>query len=241
MELFLLVILLSCATGIAIAVLLGSRNEKEINARWAEILDPDILSRYQRAGEHFQTRNQLLEASLAEARRMLELGDYDEVARLIGRGCDLMQGSADNISEVLATISLHANMVSTLISPPPPASASFRLPHLVRLAYLHNALHKLLLSSELRFRLRLYVESKGVKLVVDLLRRNAKAVEDRPHEVRDRWDKIEGCYADFRTLSDQSLESVRAFMKSLEIEMEKRKDRDKRKGKDKSSKPDLML
>ncbi len=241
MDLLLLVIFLICAAGLAIAVLLGGRSEKEIDARWEALLDPNTLSWYQAAGAHFQARCQLIEVSLEEARRMRELGDLDEAARLIGRGCDSMQRFAENIIEVLDAVSLHVNIVSTLVPPPPPASASFRLPHLARLAYLHRTLHKLVLSSELRFRLRLYVESRGVRLVVDLLKQNVKAIEGHPRELQNRWDKIESCYADFRTLSDQSLESVSAFLKSLEIERENQKARDTKKRKNRPSKPDLML
>ena len=87
----------------------------------------------------------------------------------------------------------------------------FRLAQLVQLAYLNRFLHHLLVSTAERFRLRVYVLQRGFRTVGALALR-WRAAPTMP------WSDLAAAHHDVGTPSEESLESLRVLLVSLDAE-----------------------
>jgi hypothetical protein len=96
--------------------------------------------------------------------------------------------------------------------------AGFRLAQLASLAYLNQFLHQFIVSTGERFRLRVYVLGRGFGLATRFLFESTQRIVSNAPESEREWAQIEALRADFQTLTDESLASLRVLLTTLSAE-----------------------
>jgi hypothetical protein len=91
----------------------------------------------------------------------------------------------------------------------------FKVTQVASLAAHNQMLHRVLVSTAERFRLRLYIIGQGVGMILRFLAGSTRRIrETRSTQDRD-WNDVAALRTDFRTLTDESFESFRACLASL--------------------------
>ena len=94
----------------------------------------------------------------------------------------------------------------------------FRLPRLSGLVLLAGLLHRLLVSTAERFRLRAYVLRRGFGVATHFLLKSTKHIRERRAAAEAEWSRIDAARADLRTLSAESLRTFHVLLRSLAAE-----------------------
>jgi len=166
-------------------------------------------------------RNQL-DGSLAIADYVYEraeeqraVGSADEAIRLLDLGYVMIERAAPDLRRLLAGMAVYSRMVSAMVPMPPLRPRDFKVTQVASLAALNQMLHRVLVSTAERFRLRLYIIGQGVGVILRFLAGSTRRIrETRSTEDRD-WNDVAALRSDFRTLTDASFESFRACLASL--------------------------
>jgi len=96
--------------------------------------------------------------------------------------------------------------------------SQFRLAEIVSLAYLNRLLHQFLVSTAERYRLRVYVLGRCFGIATRYLLTSTRRIAQRHSESEREWEQIQATREDFQSLTDESLESLRVLIKSLDVE-----------------------
>lgn len=151
----------------------------------------------------------------ARAEQQRALGSVDEAIELIELGYGAIERAAPDLLRLIAGMAVFSRMVSAMVPVAPLRPRDFGLPQLSSLAALNQVLHRFLVSTGERFRLRLYVIGQGVGMVVRFLAGTTRRIrETRSADDRD-WKDIAVLRGDFRTLTEESLQSFRACLAAV--------------------------
>ena len=91
----------------------------------------------------------------------------------------------------------------------------FRLAQLASLAYLNQILHRFLVSTAERYRLRVYILGRCFGLATRYLLHSTKRIATQEPESEREWEQIQAIRQDFQTLTDESLLSLKVLLTSL--------------------------
>jgi hypothetical protein len=149
----------------------------------------------------------------AEEHRLV--GSVDEAIRLVELGYSMIERAAPDLRRLLAGMAVFSRMVSAMVPVAPLRPRDFKVAQLASLAALNQILHRFLVSAGERFRLKLYVLGQGLGVLLRYLAGTTRRIRDlRSTSDRD-WNDVAALRSDFRTLTDESLESFRACLASL--------------------------
>ncbi len=138
-----------------------------------------------------------------------------EAIRLLDLGYVMIERAAPDLRRLLAGLAVYSRMVSAVVPVRPLRPREFKVTQVASLAALNQMLHRVLVSTAERFRLRLYIIGQGVGMIIRFLAGTTRRIrETRSTQDRD-WNDVAALRSDFRTLTDESMESFRACLASL--------------------------
>ena len=204
--------------GLAVLFLLGRRNESHVRKDWELVLTPKGRRIYTSMETQFKTDLELMNATYDEAASFRELGSMEDARDLLDAGFKVIEHFAPNLLKLLAAMATFSRMVSAMAPVAPLRPQQFQVSGLRGLAYLNQVLHHFLVTTSERFRLRLYILGRSVGLAVRyMVRSTGKIAAGEPDSARE-WDQIDAIRGDLGTLTEESLESLKALLVSMATE-----------------------
>jgi hypothetical protein len=204
--------------GLVLLFLLGRRDERRVRKDWELVLTPKGQRIYTSMESQFRTDLELMNATYDEAVAFRELGSIEDAKDLLDAGFKIIEHFAPNLLKLLAAMATFSRMVSAMAPVTPLRPQAFQVGGLRGLAYLNRVLHHFLVTTSERFRLRLYILGRGVGLAVRYMVRSTQRISEGGHEAQREWDQIAALREDFGTLTDESLESLKALLVSMATE-----------------------
>jgi hypothetical protein len=139
----------------------------------------------------------------------------DEALRLLEVGYKVIERFSPNMLRLLASMAVFSRMVAAMAPVAPLRPRDFRLAQLASMAQLNRLLHHFLVSSAERFRLRLYILGQSFGLATRALLRSTERLLGGQSQAEREWEQVAAIRHDFGTLTDESLQSLRALLASL--------------------------
>ncbi len=143
------------------------------------------------------------------------VGSVDEAIRLVELGYAMIERAAPDLRRLLNGMTMFSRMVSAMVPVAPLRPRDFKVTQLASLAALNQVLHRFLVTSAERFRLRLYVLGQGLGVVLRFLAGSTRRIRDTRSTADRDWNDVNALRSDFRTITDESLESFRVCLASL--------------------------
>ena len=204
--------------GLVFLHLVGRRNEAAVRRDWDLVFTPRAKRAYKRVEDHLEDELTLADVAFDQAHSVHELGSVDDAIRLLDAGYRIIEQFAPSMLRLLAAMTVFSRMVAAMAPVAPLRPRDYRSTPAVGLAYLGRILHEFLVSTAERFRLRIFILSRGFGLVARHLwrsiRRFGRPETDREKELR----QIEALRHDIRALTHDSLGSLRVLLTSLDSE-----------------------
>ena len=213
---------LSTLGTLVVLFLLGRRNERSVVRDWELLLTPKGERAYRSLERRVQGELELVSVTYDEALAVRELGSVDEAIQLLDAGYRAIEHFAPSVVRLLSAMATFSRMVSAMAPVRPIAPGRFRLAQLVSLAALGRLLHEFLVSSSERFRLRLFVLTRGFEIALRYLLRSTRRIVSRDPEADREWEQIDAIRHDVEALTDESLASLRILLTSLSAEQRER-------------------
>ena len=213
-----LVIVFACATVPVVLFLLGRRDEGKVKRDWELLLTPRGEKVYRSIENRVQSEMLLADMTYTEAFTVRELGSVEEAKQLLDVGYKVIEKFSPNMLKLLAAMATFSRMVSAMAPISPLRPQGFRLAQIASLAYLNQLIHRFMVTTAERYRLRVYILGRSFGLATRfLLDSTRRIVNNEPNIDRD-WEQIQAVRQDFQTLTDESLESLRVLLTSLAAE-----------------------
>lgn len=198
--------------------LLGRRNERAVERDWALLLTPSGQKLYKRLEGRIHSEMALADITYEKAFEIRELGSVDEAIRLLDVGYRVIENFAPSMLKLLAAMATFSRMVSAMAPVRPLRPKEFQVAEIVSLAYLNRLLHQFLVSTAERFRLRVYVLGRCFGIATRYLFTSTRRIAERQSESEREWEQIQAIRSDFQLLTDESLDSLRVLLTSLDLE-----------------------
>jgi hypothetical protein len=209
---------LTAVSTLVVLYLFGQRNERAIKRDWQLLLSPTGEKLYDSIEGRVQTELALADVAYDEAVAFREVGSVDDAMRLLDTGYQIIERFSPSMMRLLAAMATFSRMVSAMAPVEPLRPRDFQLSQLASLAYLHSFLHHFLVSTSERFRLRVYVLGRSFGLATRyLLGATHRLLAKEPATERE-WEQVQAIRHDFKTLTDESLSSLRILLTSLGAE-----------------------
>lgn len=212
------------AVGVSLVVLAiavyadGKRNEKSVARDWELVLTQKGRHELGLATERIDAELELVDLAYEQAHGAHVRGSREEALELLDMGCELIEAYCPTMLRALTAMSVLSRMVAVMAPVPPMRPRAFKLRQLVQLAYLHRFLNQFLVSTKERFRLRLAILTRGFVMLRRIVFRSTRRVHAVPHTLGDELPQLDDARRDIRTLSEESLESLRLLLTSLAAE-----------------------
>jgi len=165
-----------------------------------------------------QSELALADVTYEKAFEIRELGSVDEAIRLLDVGYRVIENFAPSMLKLLAAMATFSRMVSAMAPVRPLRPSDFHITEIVSLAYLNRLLHQFLVSTAERFRLRVYVLGRCFGIATRYLFTSTRRIAERQTESEREWEQIQAIRSDFQLLTDESLDSLRVLLTSLDLE-----------------------
>jgi hypothetical protein len=198
-----------------VLVLIGRRNERLVRRDWELLLTPRGEKVYGAIESKMRTEYGMADLSFEHALVYRELGTTEEAIRLLDVGYRVIEKFAPDMLRLLAAMATFSRMVSAIAPVKPLRPKDFRLVQLASLAYLNGMLHQFLVSASERYRLKLYILGRSFGLASRFLLKSIQNLRSGPAEADKEWDQVEAIRADFQTLTDESLDSLRILLTAM--------------------------
>ena len=116
-----------------------------------------------------QSEMQLADMTYDEAFTVRELGSVEEAKHLLDVGYQVIEKFSPNMLKLLAAMATFSRMVSAMAPVKPLRPQGFRLAQIASLAYLNQLVHRFLVTTAERFRLRVYILGRSFGLATRFL------------------------------------------------------------------------
>jgi hypothetical protein len=153
-----------------------------------------------------------------EAFTVRELGSVEEAKHLLDVGYKVIEKFSPNMLKLLAAMATFSRMVSAMAPVAPLRPQAFRITQIASLAYLNQLVHRFLVTTTERYRLRVYILGRSFGLATRFLLDSTRRIASGEPDAEREWDQIQAVRQDFQTLTDESLESLRVLLTSLAAE-----------------------
>jgi len=208
-------IILSTLGGLLVLFLLGRRNEHAVRRDWELLLTPKGQKLYSSISGRVHSQLELADMTYDEAFTVHQLGSVEEAQHLLDVGFRVIEKFAPSMLQLLSAMATFSRMVSAMAPVEPLRPQSFKLSQIASLAYLNQVLHRFLVSTAERYRLRVYMIGRGFGLATRFLLHSTRQIGTGAPEQDKEWDQIQAIREDFQKLTDESLESLRVLLTSL--------------------------
>jgi len=206
---------LTAATTLLVLFLLARRNEQAVKRDWRLMLSPKGQLLYRSLEDKVLAEKELADVAWDGAFSVRQLGSMDEALRLLEVGYKVIERFSPNMLRLLASMAVFSRMVAAMAPVAPLRPRDFRLAQLASMAQLNRLLHHFLVSSAERFRLRLYILGQSFGLATRALLRSTERLLGGQSPAEREWEQVSAIRHDFGTLTDESLQSLRALLASL--------------------------
>jgi hypothetical protein len=161
---------------------------------------------------------QLADMTYDEAFTVRELGSVDEAKQLLDVGYKVIEKFSPNMLKLLAAMATFSRMVSAMAPISPLRPQGFRMAQIASLAYLNQFLHRFVVTTAERYRLRVYILGRSFGLATRFLLDSTRRIVANEPDAEREWEQIQAVRQDFQTLTDESLDSLRVLLTSLAAE-----------------------
>lgn len=209
---------LSVASVPLILYLLARRDEGKVRRDWELLLTPRGEKVYRSIESRMQSEMQLADMTYEEAFTVRELGSVEEAKQLLDVGYKVIEKFSPNMLKLLAAMATFSRMVSAMAPISPLRPQGFRMAQIASLAYLNQFLHRFLVTTAEKYRLRVYILGRSFGLATRFLLDSTRRIVANEPDAEREWDQIQSVRQDFQTLTDESLESLRVLLTSLAAE-----------------------
>jgi hypothetical protein len=210
----LLVLGLSAGGGLLFLALMSRWNDRYWHD-WETLLNPNDQALYARMRSQLDGELAMADYAYDKADEHRLVGAVDEAIRLVELGYAMIERAAPDLRRLLAGMAVFSRMVSAMVPVAPLRPRDFKVAQLASLAALNQLLHRFVVTASERFRLRLYVLSQGLNVVLRFLNGSTRHIRDTRSTADRDWNDVTALRSDFRTITDESLESFRACLASL--------------------------
>ena len=211
-------IVLSIFGGSLALVLVGLRNQAAILRDWEMALEPWGRDVYGELERRVESESGMADYAYRRAFQARAKGSSEEAIRLLEVGLRVVERTSPDMITLLRGMAVVSRMAAAITAVEPLASVDFRLPTLSRLVRLAGLLHRVLVSTAERFRLRAFVLRRGFGVATRFLLTSTKRIKARSHAAETDWRRIESARADLGTLSAESLRTFHMLLRSLAAE-----------------------
>jgi hypothetical protein len=211
-------IALSGAAVLLVLFLLGRRDEGKVRRDWELLLTPRGEKVYRSIESRVQSEMALADMTYDEAFTVRELGSVEEAKHLLDVGYKVIEKFSPNMLKLLAAMATFSRMVSAMAPVAPLRPQAFRITQIASLAYLNQLVHRFLVTTTERYRLRVYILGRSFGLATRFLLDSTRRIVSGDPDAEREWDQIQAVRQDFQTLTDESLESLRVLLTSLAAE-----------------------
>ena len=205
------------ASTLVVLFLLARRNERAVRDDWEALLTPKGDKVYRSMEGNIRAELGLAELTFEHAEAYRELGTVDEAIRLLDVGYKVIEKFSPSMLRLLAAMATFSRMVSAIAPVQPLRPRDFKLVQIASLAYLNGMLHQFLVSASERFRLKLYILGRSFGLASRYLLKSIRTIGSPASQAeKDReWEQITAIRADFQSLTDESLDSLRLLLTAM--------------------------
>jgi hypothetical protein len=198
--------------------LLGRRDEGKVRRDWELLLTPRGEKVYRSIETRVQSEMQLADMTYDEAFTVRELGSVEEAKQLLDVGYKVIEKFSPNMLKLLAAMATFSRMVSAMAPVSPLRPQGFRMAQIASLAYLNQFLHRFVVTTAEKYRLRVYILGRSFGLATRFLLDSTRRIAGNEPDAEREWSQIQSVRQDFQTLTDESLESLRVLLTSLAAE-----------------------
>jgi hypothetical protein len=209
---------LSLAFCLILLFLDGRRRERKVWRDWELLLSPRGERAYQAMEKRVHAELALADFALGRAAEARRLGSTEQAMQLLDTGCAIIKWFAPGMGKALAGMAVFSRMVSAMAPVTPLRPADFQLAQLSSLAYLNRLIHQFLVSTNERFRLRVYILRRAFDLAMHFLLQAQGRIQEKDPQGEAAWQMVATLRHDFGTLTEESLESFRVLLTSLAAE-----------------------
>jgi hypothetical protein len=195
---------------------LARRREARIIAGWRFLLSTRSQQVLSSVRGQLESELTLAELTFEHASTARRRGAGDDATRILEVVRDVVEKFAPGILKLLSAMAAFSRMVSAMAPVRPLRPRAFRIGQIAGLAYLDPLLRHLLVTSAERFRLHVYVIGRSIGVATRFLLEATRRIAGREPEGDRSWKQGEDALADLRTLTDETLESLRALLQSLD-------------------------
>jgi len=212
---FWMILGFSAVSCLVVLFLIGRRNERLIRRDWELLLTPRGEKVYGAIEGKVRSEIGMAELSFEHALVYRELGTTEEALRLLDVGYRVIEKFAPDMLRLLAAMATFSRMVSAIAPVRPLKPRDFKLVQVASLAYLNGMLHQFLVSAAERYRLKVYILGRSFGLASRFLLRSIQNLGHAQADAEREWEQIEAIRADFQTLTDESLDSLRVLLTAM--------------------------
>lgn len=210
-----MLVILGAAGGGLLFLALWTRLSERSWTDWETLLNANDQGLYAKLRSQLDGQMAMADYAYEKAEEHRQVGSVDEAMRLVELGYSMVERTAPDVRRLLAGMAVFSRMVSAMVPVAPLRPRDFKMAQLASLAALNQILHRFLVTAAERFRLRLYVLGQGLGVVMRFLYGTTRRIRDTRSTSDRDWNEIGALRSDFRTISDESLESFRACLASL--------------------------
>jgi hypothetical protein len=211
-----MLVFLGCAGGgLLFLALWGRINNERRWKDWETLLNTNDHALYAKMRSQLDGGLAMADYAYDKAEEQRTVGSVDEAIRLVELGYAMIERAAPDLRRLLAGMAVFSRMVSAMVPVAPLRPRDFKVAQLASLAALNQVLHRFLVAAPERFRLRLYVLGQGLGVVLRYLLGTTRRIRDTRSTMDRDWNDVTALRSDFRTITDESLESFRACLASL--------------------------
>jgi hypothetical protein len=205
---------LSAGGGLLFLALWARINERRWRD-WETLLNTNDHALYAKMRSQLDGDLVMADYAYEKAEEHRTVGSVDEAIRLVELGYAMIERAAPDLRRMLAGMAVFSRMVSAMVPVAPLRPRDFKVAQLASLAALNQILHRFLVTASERFRLRLYILGQGLGMVLRFLAGSTRRIRDTRSTADRDWNDVAALRSDFRTITDESLESFRVCLASL--------------------------
>jgi hypothetical protein len=208
---------LSAGGGLLFLALWARINERRWRD-WEMLLNTNDHALYAKMRSQLDGDLAMADYAYDKAEEHRTVGSVDEAIRLVELGYAMIERAAPDLRRLLAGMTVFSRMVSAMVPVAPLRPRDFQVAQLASLAALNQILHRFLVTASERFRLRVYVLGQGLGMVLRFLAGSTRRIRDTRSASDRDWNDVAALRNDFRTITDESLESFRVCLASLAVQ-----------------------
>jgi hypothetical protein len=208
----------SLASVLLVLYLLAHRDERKVRRDWELLLTPKGEKLYRSIETRVSSEMELANLTYEEAFSVRELGSLEEAKHLLDVGYKVIEKFSPSMLRLLAAMSTFSRMVSAMAPVKPLRPQGFRVAQIASLAYLNQLVHSFLVTTNERFRLRVYIIGRSFGLASRFLLASTRRITTNEPDSDKEWEQIQFIREDFQTLTDESMASLRVLLTSLAAE-----------------------